>query len=323
VTGIRNLIAFTLTHSRTPVLLDDITLQTLYPTNTAASEHRPVPGGHTPELKGLYLKESFPDRTTRNRPFIYANFVSSLDGRIALPADSGRSFQTPSHMTTSADWSLFTELQAHADCLLTHSGYLRALQLGKLGNALTIPQEADSDYLHQWRTDNGLTRQPALIIVSRSLDFVFPESIDLDAQPTTVITTPQADSARRVALEQQGLEVRLVERSDLITAKDVLDVLLDKHYHRLYLQTGPEFLYSVLEQQLLNRLYLTSDLSLTAGMPFLSMVDGPALKPATNMRLRSMILATETSDGNDDTETSIAQQQLFSSYSPDWAKQPG
>ena len=78
-------------------------------------------------LSGLYLEESLPAPESEGvAPFLYANFVTSLDGRIAVAGGDGVS-RLPEGLTNPRDWRLFQELQAHADCLVTHGGYLRAL----------------------------------------------------------------------------------------------------------------------------------------------------------------------------------------------------
>ena len=82
-------------------------------------------------LDGLYLEHALHRRGEPGKPYIYGNFVTSLDGRIAMRTDEGQAY-TPPSLTTDGDWALFRELQAQADCLVTHGGYLRALARGEL-----------------------------------------------------------------------------------------------------------------------------------------------------------------------------------------------
>jgi len=46
----------------------------------------PVPGSEQP-LQGLYLDHHLHTRGSSGRPFIFSNFITSLDGRIAIAAD--------------------------------------------------------------------------------------------------------------------------------------------------------------------------------------------------------------------------------------------
>src|SRR5689334_18155537 len=86
----------------------------------------PPPAVDVP-LRGLYLAHRLHEAARERTPFIYADFVSSLDGRIAIgDAQSGGS-KVPRTLATRNDLRLLLELHAQADCLVTHSGYLRAI----------------------------------------------------------------------------------------------------------------------------------------------------------------------------------------------------
>ena len=109
-------------------------------------------------------------RTARPRmseqPFVYANFVSSLDGRIAVvEAHTGESYVLED-LTSSHDWRLFQELQAQADCMVTHGGYLRALAARKFEDILQVGVAKQALDIGRWRNAYGLTRQPAIAIVA-------------------------------------------------------------------------------------------------------------------------------------------------------------
>ena len=100
--------------------------------------------------RGLYLNQiKTLDRQTDD-VCIYANLVSSVDGRIAITSDQGK-WETPSELTTELDWALFKELQAQADCLITHGGYFRSLARGELGDILRIGDDEPNAYLHEYR----------------------------------------------------------------------------------------------------------------------------------------------------------------------------
>src|SRR5918912_955678 len=114
----------------------------------------PEPGQAQP-LKGLYLKHRLHELGSPESPFVYGNFVSSLDGRIALVDTDSIESNLLEGLTSSNDFRLFQELQAQADCLITHGGYLRALSQGRLGNVLQVGASGDVDLI-AWRKENGL-----------------------------------------------------------------------------------------------------------------------------------------------------------------------
>src|SRR3954463_269764 len=132
----------------------------LYPATSAA---RP--------LAGLYLEHRLHELGSTAAPFVYGSFVSSLDGRIAVEDTTGSANGSLQGLTNANDFRLFRELHAQADCLITHGGYLRALAAGKLGNVLQVNAGGRSADLAQWREENGLPAQPAIVVASASLDF--------------------------------------------------------------------------------------------------------------------------------------------------------
>jgi riboflavin biosynthesis pyrimidine reductase len=118
---------------------------------------------------------------TAEAPFVYGNFVSSLDGRIALvDASSGVSY-LPEGLTNPNDFRLFLELQAQADCLITRGGYMRAIAAGRPDDILQVRTGKENRDLAAWRRAQGLSGQPAVVIASANLDFPMPESVNCTA----------------------------------------------------------------------------------------------------------------------------------------------
>ena len=123
-------------------------------------------------VPGTYLAHAVHRLGSAARPFVYADFVSSLDGRIAL--DEHGESRLPDALRSDNDLRLLLELTAQADCLITHGGYLRAIAAGKLGDILQVGTRDGMRDLAPWRKANGLAPQPAVAIASASLDFPLP-----------------------------------------------------------------------------------------------------------------------------------------------------
>ncbi|MGH8671441.1 MAG: hypothetical protein ACREUA_05305, partial [Burkholderiales bacterium] len=102
-------------------------------------------------LEGLYLAENLHRMGSSDRPFVYANFISSLDGRIALIDPGDGKSRVPGELTSLNDWRLFQELQAQADCFITHGAYLRTLAEGRLDDILQVGTKPESADLLAWR----------------------------------------------------------------------------------------------------------------------------------------------------------------------------
>ena len=123
---------------------------------------------------------------------MFANFLSSLDGRIALEDVSLGTPYIPKHITTASGFRLFMELHAQADCLITNGGYMRALGEDRLGNILQVRHQD----LLEWRRNNDLNAQPAVIIASASLNFPMHKSLHEHGQTVYIATGKNADPER-------------------------------------------------------------------------------------------------------------------------------
>ena len=109
------------------------------------------------------------------RPYVVANFRDQPDGRIAVARTDGTGLTVPSNIANDRDWRLFQELAVQADLIISSGRYLRDYAAGR---AQEILQESHDDPqfkdLRIWRADRGLPAQPALAIISGSLDFPIP-----------------------------------------------------------------------------------------------------------------------------------------------------
>lgn len=240
-------------------------------------------------LEGLYLNERMPPPARGAPALVYANFVSSLDGRIAVTDDDGVS-RLPEGLTNPRDWRLFRELQAHADCLVTHGGYLRALATGRLGNVLQVGLGADGGDIARWRAAREMTAQPAIAIVSASLELPMPTSLAAHGQRVHVLTTEASRRDRRVALRQAGLDVVVTGPGPWVRSREAIDALAECGYRRLYLQTGPKMLEVALREGTLARLYLTIRHRIAGGERFDTMVGGGVLGESGRVRLGALYL---------------------------------
>ena len=192
-------------------------------------------------LQGLYLQLGLHHQGSTVAPFVYANFLTSLDGRIALNDDQGESY-LPKSLTTPHDFRLFLELQCQADCLITHGGYLRSLAKGRLGNILQIGQHELGRDLLDWRLGQGLPPQPATVIASASLDFPMPSSILENNQACYIATGANADPTRIEYWRKQGYKVIFAGRGKMVEGSLLRQRLGELGYRTLYLIAGPEML---------------------------------------------------------------------------------
>ncbi len=257
----------------------------------------PNPGSLRP-LRGLYLDHRLHEVGSTSEPLVYGNFVSSLDGRIALIDPQRGESYLPKDLTGGNDYRLFQELHAQADCLITHGGYLRALAQGQLGNVLQVNASGDSADLIDWRKQQGLPEQPAIVVTSGSLDFPVPGAIKEHGQPLYIATAKTADPARVRAWQQQGIELIVTSDNAMVKGTPLVRALSERGYKSLYLVAGPRMLETMLRDQKLSKLYLTLTHHLLGGEQFHTMIPGPPLGAAGRLKLRTLYYDPGNADQN-------------------------
>lgn len=258
----------------------------------------------THELKNLYLHQHGWYQPDQTKTTVVANFLTSLDGRIAISQDTASDPHLPKTLTSKEDFRLFLELYAQADCLITHSGYLRALAENKLGNILQLPKGQDFTDLHAWRQQQGLKPQPDIVIASSSLDFPMHASFKEGGQKIYIATGQSSNLNTIKKWQQQGYELLYTGQSNYVEGAPLIQALAERNYQHIYLIAGPKMLHTMVQDQQLDKLYLSSSHQLLGGEIFRTLLDGDVL---TQCRLQlSSLFYDEGSDNN--------CGQFFSSY---------
>ena len=248
------------------------------------------PGPERP-LRGLYLERELPERG-RFGPFVYGNFIATLDGRIALTDPTTQRLGVTSAIGESRDWRLFQELAARADVILTSGRYLRDLKLGVAQDVLPLSSAAPYRDLRTWREARGLPTHPDVAVISASLDFSLPDALFRQGRRVHVFTTSQAPEAACRRLRAAGASVEAItaeQRLDGATIARSLDAL---GYRRAYSVTGPWVLHALLAGGALDGLFLTQRHRLVAGEGYSTIVEGPALPTPVDLTLEALYLDT-------------------------------
>ncbi|MCA9869341.1 MAG: dihydrofolate reductase family protein [Caldilineae bacterium] len=243
---------------------------------------------HDLPLAGLYLDHDLRRQAERVRqPFVVANFVTSLDGRIAVPRDDGKGLAVPESTANDRDWRLFQELAIQADVIISSGRYLRDYAAGRAQEILRVYDDPRFEDLHGWRADRGLPPQPALAVISNSLDFPIPPVLAQGSRDLVVFTGAGADPARVRELERQSSRV-IVADEEQVTGRWLVEAMATLGYQTIYSAAGPRVLHMLLAGQVLERLYLTMVGRLIGGAPYAGIVDGALLDTPVDMRLHSM-----------------------------------
>lgn len=248
-------------------------------------------------LEGLYLSHDLRRQGEQlGRPFVYTNYVTSIDGRIAIPRPSGGGMTVPKATANDRDWRLFQELAVQADVILSSGRYLRDYAAGQAQEILRVYDEPRFAALGRWRAERGLPAYPDLAVVSGSLDFPIPEFLTQGGRRVIVITHGAAADDRRANLGKQGARVIIAGDKD-VSGRQAIAALGDLGYRTIYMATGPRVHHLLLADNVLDRLYTTVAHRLLGGQPFSSLVEGPLLEPAVGFRLQALYFDPHALDG--------------------------
>lgn len=247
-------------------------------------------------LKGLYLRDNLLDKGTAEQPFVYSNYIVSLDGRIAMEHPETGHYGPPKSITNPRDWRLFQELAAQADVIVVSGRYLRELAQGSAQAALPVSTSPGYEDLSAWRVEQGLSPQPTIATVSASLDLPYAEVFPSERQGI-VLTGEEADSDKAEAIEEAGGKVLRTNPGRYVEGAALVRALGDQGCKRIYAVGGPVILETVMATRKLDRLYLTHAQRVLGGKPYDSILEGGALNPAADFHLHSLYYDAPQSAG--------------------------
>ena len=189
---------------------------------------------------------------------LFANFVASLDGLVALPGntESGQIISGRS----PADRFVMGMLRSCADAVLLGAGTFRKSS-GHLWQADRIYPPAASLFA-ETRRRLGLRAQPLLVLLSGSGDIDVNEPA---VQNAWLFTTKRAEAKLRAKLPSS---TRLsVLDSERIVPEAVLDALRREGLARVLTEGGPSLFAELVREQLVDELFLTSSPALFGRFP--------------------------------------------------------
>lgn len=233
----------------------------------------------------LYLQHQLHRKGSKSSPFVYTNYVVTLDGRIALEYPHANRTSIPADITSDIDRRLYQELAAQAGVLLTSGRYLRQLSEGQAQHPPPI-SDAYPDLL-QWRLEQGLEQQPAVVILSRSLDLPLDALTSL-GRKVYVATGSGADKRKLAAIAESGVSILLSGEGEEVEGCELIAELGMMGYTSIYSIAGPALLNTLLRAGKVDRLYLTQVHMIFGGEKYDTLLKGPLLSPAASFCLNSL-----------------------------------
>jgi riboflavin biosynthesis pyrimidine reductase len=213
-------------------------------------------GGSMPSA----LADRFPGELTidlgSERPTIVANFVSSLDGVVALGAGEPNSGGGEISGFSEADRYMMALLRGLADVVVIGAGTMRVGRRQVWTAAHVQPALADA--FAAWRAEQWLTNNPTLIVVSASgnLD---PAHAGLNAPDVPVIVATTRAGAEHLAHLPLGpnVSVAAVGDENHVPAGALLEVIRGTGARLALCEGGPHLFGEILRARLVDELFLT------------------------------------------------------------------
>ena len=248
-------------------------------------------------VDSLYLKPILSKINKSYKPCYYANFLSSFDGRIATYDKKNSKLLTPDRIKSKVDFSLFCQLHAQSDCLVTNTEYLNGLSKGYYGDILSVKNPK----LIQWRNKNKLKDQE-IIILSNSLNFPTSKNIELLKKKITILTTSK-DEKKIQKFEKKGFKV-IHCRGKNVSAMRLNKYIIENKFKSIYFIAGPRIVEQMISKDLLDRLYCSTSMCIMGSEKYDQIIRGDFIKKSKNLELKELYMYT-------DRAKKISQQTLF------------
>jgi riboflavin biosynthesis pyrimidine reductase len=228
---------------------------------------RAIPAGPDVTPEEQYTGLDLSRRAGETRPYIVCNFVSSADGKATV---DGRT----AGLGSDADRTVFHLLRTQVDALLAGTETMRIERYG-------LPVRAE--HLSRLRIAEGRPPQPLSVVISRSGNVPFEIPLFADPQAHVALYAPPG-----VAAATAGCEAR-VTHHETPAGTDVLAGVMrslrrDHDVRSVLCEGGPALFNSLLDQHLVDELFLTVSPNLVGGAE-LGITTGPALRQRQAMKL--------------------------------------
>jgi riboflavin-specific deaminase-like protein len=207
-----------------------------------------------------------PESASGDRPYVLVNFIASADGRSAFHGRSGG-------LGDDGDRAMFHGLRERVDAVLVGT---RTAGVEGYGRILSRPERRER------RAAAGRTPEPLACLVSRS--GMIPAEIRLFAEPEARVVV---FSSIEPSLEgaQAQVDVIRLDPGELTLTTVLRRLRSDYGVELLLCEGGPMLFGSLLEENLVDELFLTVAPKLASGSAGPTITSGPELPELRDLEL--------------------------------------
>lgn len=198
------------------------------------------------QLRSLYAVPAASSQAWR--PFVRANFIATVDGRV-----TGRD-GTSSSINNTADKQVFDVLRSLADVVLVGAGTVRAEGYGRISSG---PDAA----------------APDLVVVSNS--GIMPHSVAASPGDDSGVPRGRALLGTHAAAPQSWAGETIVAGEDTVDLAALVRLLHERGYRSVLCEGGPHLLTSMLAAGLVDELAVTTSPRLVGTTGARTMTTGP------------------------------------------------
>jgi riboflavin-specific deaminase-like protein len=210
-----------------------------------------------------------------DRPYTLVNFIATADGRAAFQGRSGS-------LGDEADRDMFHSLREQADAVMAGTGTLRIEHYGRL---IRKPERRER------RTDAGRSAEPLMCLVTRTGNVPTEAPIFSAPEAKVVVFGPPGTE---VASVQAHVEVVALDPGEMTLTTALRRLRTDFAVRLLLCEGGPTLFASLLQEGLVDELFLTIAPKLAGGGMSPTISNGPELPELAQLELR---WALEHADG--------------------------
>ena len=204
------------------------------------------------------------ERAPADRPFVFVNMVSTIDGRAQVRGRTGE-------LGEEADLEMLLELRALADAVLIGTGTLRAEGYARL---------VGSEERRARREADGLAGDPPAVLLTRGLDLPWDAGLfAAPEQPVLIYTAQHADGE----VPETAAPVEVVRLAEPTPAAMLAD-LRARGIAALLSEGGPTLNSALLADRLVDELFLTIAPQITGERDAIRIVEGEGLPEAVRAR---------------------------------------
>jgi riboflavin-specific deaminase-like protein len=220
------------------------------------------------ELSELRDALTLPADAHATRPYTIANFVESVDGRVTL---DGRS----APLSDPGDRAMFHTLREKVDAVIAGT---RTLRIERYGRLIRDPEARAR------RIEGGLDPDPLGCVVTRSGNVPTDIPLFSDEESRIVVFT----AAPAPALPRH-VEVVEVDPAELTLTAAMRHLRRQHGVHRLLCEGGPTLFGALLQEELIDELFVTIAAKLAGGGSGPTITSGPPLAEPAKVQIRWLL----------------------------------